>query len=119
MPNCYLTQRGSMLVLTPSKLSLPTLRPSGKLLAENPNFRTAHSRFMAEALFFFIDFSAIEKEEEEQRKRYEAEAKKRQEEIERNPPTAESAEQTEENPPPPEAIPQAESSEPQEAPKEE
>ena len=116
-PSFYLAQYGSMLVLTPTKLTASGLRTNGKLLVENPNFRTAHNRFTAESLFLFIDFSAIEKEEEETRKRYEAEAKKRQEEQERNPPPAEAAEQAEEKQPL--EIPQPETPEPQEAPKEE
>jgi hypothetical protein len=114
-PSFYLAQHGTMLVLTPIKLSLPTLRQTGKLLAENPQFRTAHNRFAAESLFFFVDFKAIEKEEEEQRKQYAAEAKKREEELARNPPPAEPTEQTEETPPPPVEIPETKTPEAPEA----
>jgi len=114
-PSFYLSQYGPMLVLTTIKLSLPALRQTGKLLTENSQFRTAHNRFVAESLFFYIDFGAIEKEEEEQRKQYAEEAKKRQEELERNPQAEEPGEQAEEMPPV--EIPETKAPESQETPK--
>jgi hypothetical protein len=92
-PAFYLAQHGTMLVLTPIKLSLNALRPEGKLLADNPNFRAAHTRFASETLFLFLDLSAIEREEEERKKQYAEQAKKQQEEAEKQ---AQDARQTSE-----------------------
>lgn len=73
-PNYYLQQVGSLILLTPKPLTLKKLKPAGsKLLSEDINFRAARNRFNSEPLFVFIDFKAIQRENEEQQKRYEEE----------------------------------------------
>ena len=58
------------------------LKPAGsKLLTEDANFQTARNRFNSEPVFVYIDVKAIEREEEERRKSYEATAQR--EEAER------------------------------------
>jgi hypothetical protein len=75
----YVKQTGTLLVITPTPLNLKSLRPPGsKLLAEDVNFRTAHDRFSAESIFVYVDFQAIEAEEENNRKRAIEEEKQRQ-----------------------------------------
>jgi len=81
-PNYYLKQVGSLLVITPTPLTVKNLRPPGsKLLTENPNFRTARDRFSGESIFVFVNVKGIEKEEEELRKQTEEEARKREAEA--------------------------------------
>lgn len=76
-PGYYLQQAGNLILITPTPLTLKKLRPVGsKLLAEDLNFRVARNRFNSESIFVFIDFKGIEREEEEQRKRYQEENKK-------------------------------------------
>jgi len=71
-PNYYLQQAGSLILLTPQPLTLKKLKPAGgKPFAEDINFRVARNRFNSEPIFVFIDFKAIERQEEEQRQRYE------------------------------------------------
>jgi len=72
-PSYYLQQSGSLILLTPRPLALKQLRPAGgKPLADDQNFRAARTRFNSEPVFVFIDFKAIEREEEERRKQVEA-----------------------------------------------
>lgn len=71
-PSYYLQQSGSLILLTPKPLALKQLKPAGgKPLAEDQNFRAARNRFNSEPVFVFIDFKAIQREEEERRKQYE------------------------------------------------
>src|SRR5829696_2344625 len=78
-PSYYLQQAGSLILLTPKPLKLKQLKPAGsKPLAEDQNFRAARNRFTSEPLFAYIDFKAIEREEEERRKKYEAMEKEEQ-----------------------------------------
>ena len=72
-PNFHLQRLGSLVVLTQKPWTMKQLKPAGsKLLSEDANFRTAHSRFSSEPVFVYIDVKAIEKQEEESRKRAEA-----------------------------------------------
>jgi hypothetical protein len=78
-PNFHVQRLGSLVVLTPKPWTMKQLKPAGsKLLFEDANFRTAHSRFSSEPVFVYIDVKAIERQEEESRKR--AEATRREEE---------------------------------------
>ena len=71
-PPYHLQQAGSLILVTPTKLDLKTLRPAGsKLLAEDVNFRVARNRFNSEPIFIYIDVDAIEEEEQLQRKQAE------------------------------------------------
>ncbi len=81
-PGFYLKRAGSLILVTPTPVTLRKLRPKGsKLLSEDANFRTARNRFSSESVFIFIDVKSMEREEEERRKRYEEENKKSQAEA--------------------------------------
>ncbi len=85
-PSFYLQQSGSLILLSPTPLNLKKFKPAGsKLLSDDVNFRTARNRFSTEPVFVFIDMKAMERQEEEQRKKYEemrVEAEKQQKAIE-------------------------------------
>ena len=62
-PNYYLTTVGSLILVTPTPLTLKKLRPAGsKLLAEDINFRMTRNRFSTEAIFAFLDVKGMEQE---------------------------------------------------------
>ncbi|HEX3282316.1 MAG TPA: hypothetical protein VHR36_13860, partial [Pyrinomonadaceae bacterium] len=70
----HLTHAGSLVLLSDKPFALRDLKPrNARLLAEDQNFVTAHSRFASESLFLYVDVKAIEKEEQDRRKRYEEE----------------------------------------------
>ena len=74
-PNFHLKRFGSLVVITPKPWTIKQLRPAGsKLLAEDANFRAAHNRFNSEPVFVYLDTKAIERQDEENRKRWEQEA---------------------------------------------
>jgi hypothetical protein len=84
-PTYSLKQVGSLILITPTPLNVKDLRPSkSKLLAEDPGFRMARSRFVSEQLFAFIDIKGMQTEsanrikqaEEEEQKQVEEQAKK-------------------------------------------
>jgi hypothetical protein len=80
-PSYYLKQVGSLILITPTPLTLKNLRPPGsKLLADQISFRVARNRFTSEQLFLYVDVHGIETEEENRRKQFEDEDKKRTEE---------------------------------------
>jgi hypothetical protein len=84
-PNYYLKQAGSLVLITPTPLTLKNLWPVGsKRLAEDSNFRIIHDRFNSEAVFVYVDVKGIEKEEEERRQQYEDEQKRREAEIKKD-----------------------------------
>ena len=71
-PRFYLQQSGSLIFLTPTPLNLKQLKPAGsKLLSDDVNFRAARNRFSFEPVFVFLDMKAMERQQEEQRKKYE------------------------------------------------
>jgi hypothetical protein len=72
-PPYHIQQTGSLILITPTPLNLTKLRPAAgsKWLAEDVNFRVARNRLNTESIFVFVDVNAIEKEEEERRKRAE------------------------------------------------
>jgi hypothetical protein len=77
VPGYSLQREGSLLIVSPAPVQLKKLRPAGsKPLSEDPNFRVAYNRFAAEPLFVFIDFNGIQREHEEQFKRYQDEERK-------------------------------------------
>lgn len=77
VPGYSLQRAGSLLVISSAPVQLKKLRPKGsKPLSEDPNFRVAYNRFASDPVFVFIDFKAIEKEQEEQRKHWEEEREK-------------------------------------------
>lgn len=83
-PNFHLQRLGSLVVLTRKQWTMKQLKPAGsKLLYEDANFRTAHSRFSSEPVFVYIDVKAIERQEEESRKRAEATQREENERIKR------------------------------------
>ena len=84
-PGFHLQRLGSLVVITPKQWTMKQLKPAGsKLLSEDANFRTAHNRFSSESVFVYIDVRAIEKEEEERRKRHEAVQLEEQERVKRD-----------------------------------
>jgi hypothetical protein len=83
-PNFHVQRLGSLVVLTQKQWTMKQLKPAGsKLLYEDANFRTAHSRFSSESVFVYIDVKAIERQEEENRKRAEATQREENERMKR------------------------------------
>ena len=71
-PSYYFQQAGSLLLITPTPLTLKKLRPAGsKPLTEDPNFRAARNRLNSEPLFVFFDVKLMEKQQAEQMKKSE------------------------------------------------
>jgi hypothetical protein len=65
-PSYYLKRAGALVFLTNTPLTLKNLRPTGsKPLAEDPNFRVVHDRFMSEPVLVYVDLKSIQKEEKE------------------------------------------------------
>lgn len=85
-PSYYLQQSGSLILLSPTPLNLKKFKPAGsKLLSDDINFRTARNRFSSEPVFVFVDMKAMERQDEEQKKKYEemrVEAEKQQKAME-------------------------------------
>ncbi|HEU4769400.1 MAG TPA: DUF3352 domain-containing protein [Pyrinomonadaceae bacterium] len=76
LPAYHMQQAGSLILITPRPLKLNKLRPAGsKLLSDDANFRTVRNRFNSESIFVFVNSSEIEKEEQEQRKKWEEQHK--------------------------------------------
>lgn len=74
VPRFHLQRFGSLVVLSPKPWTMKQLKPAGsKLLAEDTNFRAAHNRFSSELVFVYFDTKVLEKQEEENRKRYQQE----------------------------------------------
>jgi len=73
-PRFHLKQFGTLVVLSPTPWTIKQLKPAGsKLLAEDTNFRAAHNRFSSELVFVYLDTKSIERQEEENRKKWEQE----------------------------------------------
>ena len=97
LPPYQLKQAGSLILISDIAFTFRSLRPRGsKALDEDQNFLLARNRFASESLFLYVDLKAIEKEEKEQRQKWEEEAQKRAEEEAANPPKAEESPETEE-----------------------
>lgn len=72
LPPYHIKRAGSLILITPTPLTIQKLRPAGsKLLADDSNFRVARNRFNSESIFVFIDVAEIEKEEAQQLKQAE------------------------------------------------
>jgi hypothetical protein len=72
-PGYHLQQAGSLILLTPKPFVLKKLKPAGsKLLTDDANFRAARNRFNFEPIFVFVNMKLVARQEEEQRKRYQA-----------------------------------------------
>lgn len=73
-PKFHLKRFGSLVVLSPKPWTIKQLKPAGsRLLAEDTNFRAAHNRFSSELVFVYFDTKVIEKQDEENRKKWEQE----------------------------------------------
>ena len=80
VPAYYLQRADTLVLISPKPLQLKKLRPKGsKLLSEDTNFRTAYNRFSSEPIFVFVDINAMQRENEERRKKAEEEWKKQRE----------------------------------------
>lgn len=81
VPGYALQRQGSLLLISTTPVQLKKLRPAGsKPLAEDPNFRVAYNRFASDPIFVFVDYNAIQKEQEERQKQWAEEQKKFEEE---------------------------------------
>jgi hypothetical protein len=97
LPPYQMKQAGSLVLISDVAFTFKNLRPRGsKALEEDQNFLLARNRFASESLFVYFDLKAIEKEEKEQRQKWQEEAQKRTEveqkraeEAAANPPTEE------------------------------
>jgi hypothetical protein len=70
----HITHAGSLILLSEKAFAVRDLKPRhAKLLAEDQNFVTARNRFSSEPLFLYVDVKAIEKEDQERRKKFEEE----------------------------------------------
>jgi hypothetical protein len=79
-PSYYLQRADSLVLVSPKPVQLKKLKPKGsKLLAEDPNFRVAYSRFSSEPIFVYVDIASIQKESEEGAKKAAEEWQKEQE----------------------------------------
>ena len=71
-PGFHMQQAGSLILMTPTPLSLKKLKPAGaKLLSEDNNFRAARNRFNSELVFVYVDLKMKEQQDEERRKQHE------------------------------------------------
>lgn len=101
-PKFHIKRFGSLVVLSPKPWTIKQLKPAGsKLLAEDTNFRAAHNRFSSELVFVYLDTKVIERQEEENRKRFEQERiemeKQAQAQAETEPKKSEEEEKAEES----------------------
>ena len=92
-PSYEIKQAGSLVLLSDKAVALKDLRPRGsKLLTENPLFATARNRFPSESVFLYVDLKSIQKEQEDQLRKYEEEDRIRREKEAANPPKVEEIE---------------------------
>ncbi len=79
LPSYHIKQSGSLILISDKPFAFKDLTPRGsKLLSEDQNFATARNRFASESLFVYVDLKSIEKEQQEQIKKYEEEQKQRE-----------------------------------------
>jgi hypothetical protein len=73
-PPYQMKQAGSMILISSTEFKLRSLHPrDSKPLAEDQNFLLARNRFSNESIFLYVDVKSIEREDIEQRKKYEEE----------------------------------------------
>ncbi len=81
-----MNQAGSLVLISDATFSLRDLKPKdSKALTEDQNFALARNRFSSESVFVYVDFKSIQKEEQEQRQKWEEEVRKREEAEAANP----------------------------------
>ena len=69
-PQYHVTHSGALVFVTSSPLTIKNLKPANsKPLNEDQNFRTAYDRFASESIFAFVNITAIEQEEKDQREK--------------------------------------------------
>jgi hypothetical protein len=77
LPSYVIKQAGTLVLISDKAFAFKDLVPrGGKLLSEDQNFSTARNRFASESIFVYIDTKSIQKEQDEQIKKYEAEQEK-------------------------------------------
>lgn len=92
LPPYVIKQAGSLVIISDKPFTFRDLAPrNSKLLSEDQNFATARNRFASESLFVFVDLNGIEKEQEEQRKKYEEIQKQSELEAANRPPPEETS----------------------------
>jgi hypothetical protein len=102
-PGFHLTRMGALLVITPGQWTMKQLRPAGsKLLAEDPNFRSARNRFSTEPIFVYVNMKAMERDEEERQKQFAEQNRIEEERVKREQAEAEAKEQKRDEPAEPE-----------------
>ena len=70
-PNFHLVRFGSLVLITEKPWTMKQLKPAGsKLLSEDVNFRTARNRFNSEPLFVYLNFKAMDRQDEERRQSF-------------------------------------------------
>ncbi|HWN09219.1 MAG TPA: DUF3352 domain-containing protein [Pyrinomonadaceae bacterium] len=86
LPPYVIKQAGSLILISDKPFAFRDLAPrNSKLLSEDQSFATIRNRFASESLFVFVDLNGIEKEQEEQRKKYEELQKKHELEAANSP----------------------------------
>ncbi|MGH9930015.1 MAG: hypothetical protein ACREA9_12445, partial [Pyrinomonadaceae bacterium] len=99
LPPYQMKQAGSLILISDTAFKFRSLKPRGsKPLEEDQNFLVARNRFASESVFLYVDLKSIQKEEDEQRKKWQEEEQKRIEAEAANPPKAEES--------PAEAVPE-------------
>lgn len=97
-PSFHLDRLGSLVVISPRGWTMKELHPANsKLLSEDVNFRAARNRFSSEPIFAFVDTRLIKKEEEDRRKANE-EAQRKEAELARQERAAREKQRAEETP---------------------
>jgi len=117
LPPYQMKLAGSLIFISPTEFTFRSLRPrNSKLLEEDQNFVLARNRFASESIFLYVDLKSIQKEESDQRQKWEEEERKRTEAEAANPPKAEeradNATPEIQNPPLEEPLPPPPGSEP-------
>jgi hypothetical protein len=90
LPPYQMQLAGSLILISPTPFTFRNLRPrDSKLLGEDQNFLLARNRFASESIFLYVDVKSIEKEEKDQRQKWEEEEQKRIEAEAAKPPKVE------------------------------
>jgi hypothetical protein len=95
LPPYQIKQSGTLVLIADRPIDFRKLRSRGsKLLEEDANFALARNRFSSESVFIYVDFKAIEKEEKDQRQKWEEEEQRRVERIANQPKVEDSTGET-------------------------
>jgi len=68
-PNYHLQQAGALVILTPAVNAPKQIKPAGKPLSDDINFRAARNRFSSDPIFVYFNLKLMEKQQDETRKR--------------------------------------------------